>query len=71
VTDSPDMAISMTIANLKKRSDKYKRELDKATRLLCQVVGEMELDGYTFNEELTKWWENHQKMDAKRKKDGK
>jgi hypothetical protein len=52
----PDMSISMTIDNLKKRAARYKRERDKATKLLCQVVGEMESDGYTFNEELTTWW---------------
>lgn len=34
-----------------------RKELDLVTRLLYQVVGEMELDGYTFNEELTEWWE--------------
>jgi hypothetical protein len=52
----PDLTISITIANLKKRAAKYKRERDKATRLLCQIVGEIEGDGYTFNEELTEWW---------------
>jgi hypothetical protein len=55
VTDSPDMTISMTIANLKKRAARYRRERDTATRHLATVLGEMELDGYTFNEELTTW----------------
>lgn len=51
-----------------RRMNKYRRELDKVTRLLCEVVGEIEGDGYTFNKEVTKWWEKHKKMDILREK---
>jgi len=51
-----------------RRMNRYKRELDKVTRLLCEIVGEIEGDGYTFNKEVTAWWEKHQKMDALREK---
>lgn len=44
-----------------RRMNKYKRDLDKATRLLCKIMGEISADGYTFDEEATKWWEKHKK----------
>jgi len=53
-----------------RRMNKYKRELDKATKLLCKIMGEISEDGYTFDEEATKWYEKHKKMDALRKKKG-
>ena len=40
---------------------KLRQELAQVTRLLRQVVGEMESDGYTFNEELTDRWEKAKK----------
>jgi hypothetical protein len=51
-----------------RRMNKYKRDLDKVTRLLCKIMGEISGDGYTFDEEATKWWEHHQKMDILREK---
>ncbi len=51
----PDFTISLAIENLKKRAAKYKRERDTNARHLAQILNEMELDGYTFNEELTTW----------------
>lgn len=56
-----DLTISMTIANLKKRAAKYKRERDTYARHLARILDEMELDGYTFNEELTAWRKAHKK----------
>jgi len=57
----PDLTISLTIANLKKRAAKYKRERDTNARHLAKVLDEMELDGYTFNKELTAWRKEHKK----------
>ena len=51
--------------------NKHRRELDKVTRLLCEIVGEIEGDGYTFNKEVTEWWEKHKKLDALREKEEK
>jgi len=57
-----------SLVSTTRRMNKYKRELDKATKLLCKIMGEIERDGYTFDEEATKWYEKHKKMDALRKK---
>ena len=43
---------------------KQRRELDKVTRLLCEVM----TNGVPHaSEELAEWWQNHQELDRKRK----
>jgi hypothetical protein len=50
-----------TLGQNRRAMIELRRDLAQATRLLCQVVGEMESDGYTFNYELTTWWNAHKK----------
>jgi hypothetical protein len=50
-----------TLGQNRRAMIELRKELEQATRLLCQVVGEMETDGYTFNYELTTWWNLHKK----------
>lgn len=52
-----------------------KRELDRVTRLLCGVMGWMELQGYTTHDpdldaELAAWWERHKAFDEQTKGEG-
>lgn len=46
------------------RQRKLKRDLDKATRLLCEVMRTYDLE--SPSDELLTWWEAHKKMDAAR-----
>lgn len=56
--------------------DQVKKRLDKATRLLCELLTgfyESKEDGEFFdfvnnNNELQKWWKDHQKSDKEREK---
>lgn len=44
-----------------------KFELDKVTRLLCELVRTVVNHGAFLSPELTQWWRQHVEIDAKRK----
>ena len=46
---------------------KIKAELDKTTRLLCEVLSGMEEWPVDPSPELQDWWKNHKEMDKARK----
>lgn len=58
-------------ARLAEERDKYKKELDLVTRLLCSLIknvqdrNDFDIDAIEDGE-LAKWWKKHVKMDAKR-----
>ena len=60
-------------ASEQERKTKLKNELDKVTRLLCWVMGEIKYyDGPTLlpkNEELENWYKEHEKRDEQRRKE--
>ena len=49
----------------KTKVNKQKKELDKVTRLLCEIMTEHGVGDPS--PELEEWWYKHQKIDAKRK----
>lgn len=50
----------------REKQQRMKRDLDKATRLLCEVMRTYDLEDPP--KELLEWWEKHKKMDAARLK---
>lgn len=50
----------------KENQRKLQRELDRATRLLCEVMRSYDLENPSA--ELQKWWQEHEKKDAARLK---
>lgn len=56
------------------KETQYKKQLDKVTRLLCYVMGQLGndadamlgTDSSSDARQLSKWWEKHKKMDAER-----
>lgn len=48
---------------------KLKAELDKVTRLLCEVMTEVENEYHPqFSKEIKDWWKDHQEKDKARLK---
>lgn len=43
-------------------------ELDKVTRLLCELCTVFDKEGLRMTGEQARWWLAHEKLDAKRKK---
>ena len=56
---------SYVIAEAKKE---FQAELDKMTNWLCMLLTDLEtLNMNVKDKELQKWWEEHKKLDKKRK----
>ncbi len=52
------------IANQEMR--KVKKEINKLTRLLCEIFGSESWPGTPMTDEMKEWWEEHQEADRKR-----
>ncbi len=60
----------MILENLQDKLNYYKAKSDEATRLLCDVLGEIEYQepGIVLSEEVKEWHLKHKEFDEQRRK---
>jgi hypothetical protein len=54
----------------KEAREEFKKDLDNLTKWLCGILGVLEQSPVPFkiqDPELAEWWEEHKKLDEKRK----
>jgi hypothetical protein len=66
-------AADFGVPQLRRKLTQRKRDLDQVTRLLCSLCKQIESSPLKYlittieNGELSGWWENHKKLDTRRK----
>lgn len=62
--------VGCAVTKLAKLANDYKREANKVTNILCEVLGEIEYQRpcIILSNRVKEWWEKHKEFDTARNK---